>query len=305
MKIIKLRFGHQKPFGAEHVNQVLERIGLEKADIESISKLPDDAKDFKPEDYAGKVAAGYENKLMNDTTFLGKLTVDKLPNELKRTVEAGQYGRFMNEFKALAVKQGIDIADLSEEDAKSLNKTVTKVFEKYAGKLGSSEAVTKLQNDLQKALHDKSEIETALPTKLSDLEKRVKGEMQTTIKKLIASNELANNKNLKVKASLVIDSLLNRLENKYSLVNEGTEIFIRQKENPQLKVTDSAGKELTFAEALKAEGVAEDLFNPETVKPGEESGNGVYKITVNGDSIQTPGYIAEKLKRSLEIEKKF
>lgn len=290
-------------FGAVHLTQVLERLGLEKADVDGLTTLADDAKDFKPEDYVTKVSTGFENKFLNDATFLGKLKLESLPADIKKTIEAGQYGRFINEFKALATKQGIDLADLTDEEQKSLSKLGTKAFEKYAGKLGTPDALQKVQADLQKALSDKTALETELPTKLETAKNTVKGEMQTQINKLVAMNELSGIKGFKVKPGLVVDGLLSSLSDKYTIVANGIKVSLMQKDQPTLKALGTDGKEITFAQALSQEAKEAELIGE--VKEEEiDPRTGKVKVEVAGDEIKLPSYITDKMKDNLSLEAK-
>lgn len=292
-----------KVFGATHLQQLIEKIGLEKTDVDAIVALPDDAKDFKPEDYVAKVNTNYENRFLNDNTFLGKIDIAKLPATLTKSIEAGQYGRFINEFKALATKQGIDLADLTEEEAKSLNKMGEKVFEKYKGKLGSPEAVQKLQADLSKALSEKAALETEAPTKLEEAKKGVRTEMQATIERLMAANELAAIKELKVRPALVVDGVMQAIRSKYTVTSTKDELVLTQKANPQLEVFDSAGKKITFKDALLAEAKELDLLNPEQ-KEGDEDkgGKGKHTVTVEGDEVSIPSFISNKINNKIKAE---
>lgn len=293
-----------KAFGAAQLSQVLTTLGLEKTDVDALVALPDDSADFKPDAYVTKVSTNYETKLSNDPNFLGKLKPEQLPDALKKTIETGQYGRFMNEFRALATKQGIDLADLSEEEAKSLNKMGEKVFEKYKGKLGSPEAVTKLQADLQKALADKTAVETSVPDKIKEATTQVETKYQTALTKLIAANALQSTKGLVVKASLVVDSLLAKVRDKYNVALDGETITLTQKANPTLKALDAAGKEITFADAITAEAKAEDLIKEvkeEEIDPA--TGKGKVKVDViDSTTVKLPDYIQKQIDANLKTE---
>lgn len=294
-----------RAFGAAHLSQVLEQTGLEKADIDALNALPDDTKDFKPDDYVSKVSAGYETRLLNDGKFLDKIPAEKIPEPIRKSIEAGQYGRFMNEFKSLAKNKGIDFSDLSEDEQKSLNKFGEKIFAKYEGKLGSPEAVTKLQNDLQKALQEKTALETDYPTKLKEVETTTAAKYQAQMTKLIATNELAGLKGLKVKPSFVVDSIMSNINSKYTVVTEGTEIKLMQKANPTLDAIDGKGNKITFAAALQEIAKEGDLLDDKSQEDIDEStGKRRIKVEINGDEIGIPKNIQDKINKNLALEGK-
>lgn len=280
---------------------VLTAAGLtpEKA-AEVIAISGDKVKDFKPDDYVNDIRSTMRTTFLNDNAFLSEIKPEALPDTLKRTLEAGQYGKFMNEAKDYIAKTiGVDLSDLTEAEAKSLKTVLQKGFEKYGAKVNSPEDLKKLQADLLKLSKEKEEVETNSKTALENALKASTENTGKLIQKLVTQTELSA-MNLKVKPSLVADTLLTQIQSKYVLVSDGVNISVKQKANPTLDVIEG-GKALTFQDALKTAAKENDLIDLKMEKNEPEE---TVTVSVDGGTAALPSYIKNRIDANIKKEPK-
>lgn len=270
---------------------------------------PEEAENFKPEEIVKSIREGSKSLLMNDGDFLKTIPEDKIHPDILKKYESGQYARFTNELIEVATKKlGLDEKKVfTDEDKKSIKKLAEKMATSYLAEKGNTDGLAKMQADLQKALGDLDQQKTEFETKLSTEKEALSVANVGKVLKLLTTIELGklDKVKLNVPATYITDPLLGKLGNKYNLVLENDQIELRQKENKALKVLDSAGKEISFAQALRSQ-VLEDKVGEEVkeqqqqqqhrqiiVNPGEE-GNG---------EITTPSYIQDKIDKATALEK--
>lgn len=296
----------------QHV-AIFQALGLSKKDIDALEALTDDLKDWKPDDTVDSIRTAVKKVLENDPEFLNGIPEDKIPEALRKKYETTQYSRFQNELLDAAKKQlGFDDKDLeqlSAEDRKSIKKTMVKIAELNLSKKNNTEGLKKLQDDYQDALQQLEKKDTDWQTKLDTEVKKVSDTNGEKVLRYLAQNNLASLDKIKlnVPASYIVDPILAKIRGKYSVIMEGDDLVLRQKDNPALKVVDKkTGHELLFAEALRAQ-VLEDKVGAEETpeKPGERR-----KTTVdtsegganNQGGVGVAGYIKEAIDRVATAE---
>jgi hypothetical protein len=291
-------------FGVDEAyTAVLTAVGLPPEKVEALKGVTAETlKDFKADDFVTTIRTGLETTFLNDPAFLSKLTKEKVPEALRKDIESGQYGRFMNEFKDYATKTlGLDLSDLTPEEEKSLKKVAEKVTGKYAGKLGSPEAIRTLQSDLQKALGDNTAMKQ---THQQELEKAVGSERSKTgdlLTKLITQTEMAKIEGgLVVDPSLLVDAVIVKARELYTVLLDGTNIVLKRKDNPQLDVTNSDGTKKTYFQALGE--IANELKIVKPVLEKKKEGEGQTTVEVQGGEVKLPAHIANKVNANLKAE---
>lgn len=290
---------------------ILTALGLPAEKVTELAGV-DDAKlkDFKPDDYVTAIRTGLETNFLNSPEFLAKIGKDKIPEAVRKDIESGQYGRFMNEAKDfISKKLGVDLSDLTEKEATSLQTVLQKFAEKHAGKLGGTDAAKTLQIELTKALQEKAELETNSKTILEKAIADEQGKTSSLLQKLLTQNELGNIQGLKVKPGFIVDAILAKASSLYTLKLEGTEMVVKRKDNPALDVTGADGKVKSFADVIAEITKAEDLVNKtETAEEKaarekkEKEGEGKVKVEVEGNEFKLPANIASKIEQNTKLE---
>jgi hypothetical protein len=292
----------------QHV-QLLTSLGVPKDVIDKIEAVtPETMKDFKVDDYTGVIASTYENKFLNDATFLGKIPVEKIPESVKKLYETGQYERFLNEMKGVAKELDIDISDIDEGTQRKLKDFTRTVLNKYGTKKGvSNDALQKVQSDLQKALEAKSEAETKAGGLVTEAVKNTSLKYQKQIQKLATQTILSSIEGLTAKPEYIVDALMNKIQAKYSVgFNEDTLQFeLMQKDNPALKALDAAGKQINFNDEVVAILETDKMIvKPKTKEELEkEQKQNKERVVIEGaEGVVMSG--SDKIARAMEGEKK-
>jgi hypothetical protein len=287
----------------QHV-AILKALGIPQKDIDAIESLTDDLKDWTPDATIESIRSSVKKVLENDPDFLNSIPEDKIPEPIRKKYESTQYSRFQNELLDAAKKQlgfeDKDLEQLTAEDRKSIKKTMVKIADLHLGKKNNTEGLKKLQDDYQEALQQLEKKDKDWQTKLDTEVKTVSAGNTDKLVKYLAQTNLATLDKIKlnVPASYIVDPILGKLRAKYSVVLEGDDLVLRQKENPALKVVDKKnGHELSFTEALRAQ-VLEDKVGAEETKEAAAERKRVTVDTSEGHQegvIQTPDYIKNRM----------
>jgi len=292
----------------QHV-AILQALGVSKKDIDAIEAL-EDLKDWTPDATVEEVRNKIKKVLENDPDFLNSIPEDKIPEPVRKKYETTQYSRFQNELLDAAKKQlgfeDTDLEKLTAEDRKSIKKTMVKIAELNLSKKNNTEGLKKLQDDYQAALQELEKKDTDWQTKLETEVKKVTDTNGEKLMKFLAQTHLTSLEKVKlnVPASYIVDPILNKIRGKYSVLMEGDDLVLRQKENPALKVVDKKGHDVTFMEALRAQ-VLEDKVGVEDQGQQQQQRTRTTVDTSQGSTQQevaVPDYIKNNIDRVAQQE---
>lgn len=292
----------------QHV-QLLTSLGVAKEVIDKIEAVtPETLKDFKVDEYTGAIASTFENRFLNDAAFLGKIPVEKIPEPVKKLYETGQYERFLNEMKAVAKELEIDITDIDEATQRQLKPFARTVLNKYGTKKGATtEAMTKLQGELQKALEAKAEAETKSGGMVTEAVKAATQKYNVKMQKLAAQQVLGAIEGLTAKPEYIVDALLQKVQSKFTVVfNEDTMSFeLMQKDNPALKAIDAKGAQIQFNDEVVAILETDKMIVKQKTKEELEAEKKKEVERIKIDGPEGVVYAAsDKIKKAMEEEKK-
>lgn len=290
----------------QHI-KIFEALGVPKETIDKIEALtPETLKDFKADDYTGIISGTYEKKFLNDAGFLGKIDITKLPEESTKKVQTVQYERFLNEIKDVAKELDIDTTGIDDATQRQLKNFARTVIQKYGEKKGThTEAITKLQADLQKAMQEKATIETGLPTKISEAVTAEKTKFGSLLQRTLARSVLSGIEGLTATPEYITDTVLAKVAAKYTpVLNEATlTIDLMQKDNPQLKALDKTGKELLFKDIATEILTADNMI----AKKDEKDKTKEKKTFIIGGGDENPTVViagSDKIQKAMEAEAK-
>lgn len=293
----------------QHVD-VLHSLGMPQDQIDALENMkPEELEQFKPDSYIQSVRDAQKTTLLNDNEFLGSIPDEKIPEATKKKIESGQYARFQNEILETAKKnlglEETDLADMTEDERKSIKKMVTKIAEKHLGKKGNVQGLQDMQKQVQELTVKLEKKDTDWQEKLDGELNKVNGSSQNKLVKVLTKAELSSIEDvtLNVPASYVIEPVLAKLTEKYAVViGDNEELLLKQKANPQLDVMEN-GKILTFSQAVKNVVVAEKLGTAKSEKVKEEEERKKRTILIKGerveDQILLPSYIEDKIKNNI------
>jgi hypothetical protein len=298
----------------QHV-KLMQGIGLSQEQIDAVEKLPaDQLKDWKADDLVTAAKGNFKNQFLNDPEFLNSIPEDKVPEATKKKIESGQYARFQNEILETAKKnlglEDKDLADMTDEEKKSIKKMVTKVAEKYLGKKGTTQGLQEMQQTVQKLTADLEKKDSDWEGKLNGELEKVNGAASSRMIKALTKVELSSLDKIKlnVPPAYITDPLLAKLQSKYTIVlSDNDELDIKQKDNKNLDVLEN-NKKVTFSQALRKL-VLEDKVGAEITDDEGEEGK-KKKVIINKDGgggnepIELPGYIAQRVDNNKKLEPK-
>lgn len=289
-----------------HLEQVATAAGLTPEAVKAIVELPADAKDFTPDAHVTALRDNVATALKNDAKFYEDLTVEKLPPQVKKSMEQEQYGRAASIARANMLKTaGLtdkDFEDLGDE-GKKLDKFIPALMAKFsAGKITDKE----LQAGLQKA---NQELET-LKSELPKLEEKYKGEYETKVSGFQNSANvlatIAQVPGLKVPAFLVGRTVQEELAAKYMLVLINGKTELRQLGKPDMKVlVDNGTKELTLERAVTELLTEQKAIDEEAAKKTTKKETGKTEIENDGKGgLKVSTHVNGRLAKRLEQESK-
>lgn len=303
-----LIFFNRAAFGVDEAyTAVLTDLGLPADQVEALKGVTAETlKDFKAANFVTPIKTSLETSFLNDPAFLSKITKEKIPDAVRKDIESGQYGRFMNEFKDYATKGlGLDLTDLTPEEEKSLKKVAEKVTTKYAGKLGTPEALKTVQAELSKVMGENAVKDQTHAEALKTTVANTKAEYTGLFTKLLTQTNLAGIEGgLVAPAEMLADSILAIAQGEYNLKLEGTEVVVKRKENAELDAVNTDGTKKTFKQILTEIATAKGLVKKvEPTKTKEEEGILKTTVEVNGNTVKLPGNIAAKVAANMKAEK--
>lgn len=291
-----------------HLQQVITAAGLGADAVKAIMDLPEDAKDFSPDDHVSALRDNVATGLKNDPKFYEGINRDHLPKEFLKTLEGEQYGRAANIARSNILKNiGMkeeDFKDLGEE-GKKLDVFIPAVIKKFTeGKITDKQ----LQEALQAANVKIQDLEKQIP----DLEKKYEAEYGTKMaafqngQNVLAT--IAKIPGLKVSASLVGRTVQEQLASKYTLALVNGQTVLRQLDKPDLKVlVDNNTTELTLERAITEILTKEEAIDPKAAKKGTERESGKTKTDVDPDDqggLKLSGHVNGRLQARLKQDEK-
>lgn len=302
----------------QHVEQVLKELGFGDADIKELKELKADAADFTTDKYIAPVRTGYETRLENDPDFLKKIITDeRVPAEVKKAIESGQYGRFMNETKAFLLSKGVTEDELKEAwEKKSLKGILDSGFTGYSKKVGAPETLTALQGQLATALQEKESLTKGQQKLIDDAVNGAKSDSQILLEKMAAKQTISDLNGFKegegtaekvfefkVAPGIVAGIIHDGVKEKYAVIlNPATGDFeIRQKADPTLKVLTTGGKEVSYAQAAIAYAKAKDLVQERKAAGGKKEAIKT-TVEVEGENTKVGAVIPAYIKKSTGIK---
>lgn len=290
---------------AEQHKKILSALGLSQAQIDILENMtPEQLKELKIEDFTGPVKTSFQNQFLNDEGFLENIPEEKTSKKVKKSLESGQYARFMNEMKDAAKELNIDFSDLSAEDQKSLKGFFRETFKKGLTKAGNADALIELQGKLQQALSEKTTLETNTEKRVSDAVAAESKKYGAKLEKAGILSILSNIKGLVVKPEFVADQVLNMVKDKFTpKFNPDTMNFdLKKKDHPDLDVLKTDGSKQTFQETVMDILKTNELWK-EPAKEKEQPK--VDQVSVNGDHTKVnpiPDYIQKTMNAGLQEE---
>lgn len=280
----------------QHVDQVLTAAGVSAEVLAELKALPADAADFTTDKYIAPVSLAFQTRLENDPEFLKKVnTLEKLPAEVKKSIESGQYGRFMNETKEVLKAKGFTDDEIKDMEKLGLKGFLNAGLDGYSKKSGAPEALTKVQQDLADALRQKTDLTANQQKLIDDAVNGEKSKSDLRFERWATTNEInalegakIGDKVLKfaVAPSLVSGPIHEGVKAQYAVIlNPETERFeLKQKAHPELDALGSDGKKITYQQAAVA--VAKNL-NLVTEVAAEKVPAGKKVVKVDGDGTET------------------
>lgn len=224
-----------------HLNQIIETAGLTADDVKAILDLPEDAADFKPEAYTGRIRESIETQVKNDPKFWESLDENNVHEDFRKKIESQQYGRAANivrqkALKALGLKED-DLGDMSDDEKKSIETFIGRAAEKYASSKVSDK---QLQADLVAARKKLEELEADIPTREGKIKQDYEQKFNDEKLDFIILAELATVENLKVPAQYLVQKIASELKSENAFVVNGLKALPKQKSNPALDVLDGS-----------------------------------------------------------------
>lgn len=285
-----------------HVETLLTSLGIPAEDATKIISLSEeDQKTFDAAPYAEKVKGNYQTQFQNDPNFFSDITIEKLPPDIVKKMESGQYARATNVAKEKIAKAlgftADEIKDLAGEDFKSLDFYIPALAEKYTkSKAGDKEIQAQL-------IEARKKLEG-----FDGYEERIKGQYETESNAKVSSaifnaaliGELSAIHGLKIPAGDIAKAANDILQSKYGFERVGDfSIELRQKANPTMKVLkENSSHELTLKDALNDIAVERGWVEKE-----QESGagSGKFKVEPNEKGVLTmiPPHLQDKISKKI------
>lgn len=286
----------------KHVETLLTNIGIPADDVAKIIALPEaDQATFDTKPYLEKVKANYQTQFKNDAAFFDDITIEKLPIEVKKKIEAAQFGRSNNIVRDKVLKgmgfTDADLEDLSEEQKQKIELFIPAVTEKWTKKNSSAKEI---QDQLIAERRKNEEMAAKFG---DDYEKTIETKYQTQAEQKVTAaifnasliGELSAIPGLKIAAADIAATANNILQSKYGFERIGDyQVELRQKANPQMKVLkEGSSHELTLKDALIE--IATERGWIEKEGDSKKTGSGVVKITPQNGQLTMKDVIAPHL----------
>lgn len=287
------------------IETILTSAGIPQEEVTKIISLQgEDAENFDVNPYLQQVETNYKTRFENDPKFFSDITLEKLPGEVKKTLESGQYARATNVVKEkLAKALGFtdeEIKDLASDDYKSLDYYVPALAEKYSKtKTGDKE----LQNQLIDARKRLEGFEGYEEKVKSKYESEAEQKITAAIFRANLIGELSRIPGLKISASDIAKTADEILNSKYAFEKVGDfGVELRQKSNPQMKVLkNGSSQELSLSDALLELATERNWIEKQEGK----NGSGTVKVTPTHDGLKTvvPPHLQDKISQKIATSK--
>lgn len=256
---------------AKHFEQVLQTAGLSPEQIKALNELPEDAKDFKTDDYIAPINTAVETRVKNDPKFYEGLNKDNLPPEFLKNLRGSLYGEEAGKVRHHILK-GLGLSDQDFSDLGDDFKKIEIFTPAVIKKLSEGKVTDK---ELQKKLIEANQQLEELKNKTPQLEEQYNKKYDEKVNELKVESTiistLATVQNLKAPAEYLSDKLIKDLRAKYAFAVENGVVELRQKDKPTLKALNANNtKELSLSEAITAILEAGNLIDKKKVdqKPG-------------------------------------
>lgn len=286
---------------AEQHVQIFKAIGVPDDIISKIEAVTtDNLKDFKTDDILPAFSSAYENKFLNDATFLGKLTEDKIPQTITQKISTSQYERHLNELTAVAKDMGVTVDDIPEATRRSLKGYQREIINRYATMKGTSNKdVTKLQEQLAEMSTQKTDLETSIPTKITEAVTKEKGVFQNQMIRLLGALQVGQIEGAP-NPEYITDALLSKIGENYllQLSSNGLSLDIMQKDHPTLKAVGKNNEIITFKSLAQSILEADKMI---TKKSSEEEGK-ITKVIIGGKDKDGKTIVSPDIQKYMDAE---
>lgn len=281
----------------QHLNTLITASGLPEDDIATILALPEDAKDFKPDDYQAKIRTSIETAVKNDPKFWEGLDENNVNEGFKKKIESQQYGRAAGVAKGKVLKAlGIteeDLSDLTAEEKAKYEVVIAKAAEKFATNKSGDKETQKLLIEARKKLE---ELETDIPVREGKIKQDYEKMMSDEKLDFIILAELAGIENLKAPASYLARELTAALKEENYFVINGIKAQPKQKANPTLDMLEGS-KVLSLKDLIVKKLKADGLIDEKEPSGGKQGGK--IKVDVDPDGkggLAISSHIMEQIK---------
>lgn len=290
-----------------HIETVLTSLGISAEDATAILAVPEaDQATYDVKPIAEKVKANYQTQFKNDPSFFDDITLDKLPQDVKKKVESNQYGRAASIMRDKLIKglgmTEADYADLSDDQKEKLELFVPAIADKYSKtKAGDKQ----LQQDLIDA---RKKLEQFGPDYEQNIATKYKSEAEQQITQAIFNanlvGDLAGIEGLKISAGDLAPIAAAALAAKYGYVKSGDfSIELRQKANPEMKVLkEGSSQELTLKEALQMIAVEKNWVDKKADPQDPGTGGGKLNIKPEGGKLVMAPHLQDKINKKIASE---
>lgn len=281
------------------VEALLSKVGIPSEDISKVLSVPEaEQEQFDVSPYVDKIKTNYQTQLQNDPHFFNDLTLEKLPDTVKKKVESGQYGRATNVAKEKIAKAlgftSEEIKDLEADEYKALDFYIPAILEKWTKNKSGDKQTQEQLIQARKKLEEYDGYEDKIKTKY---EAETNQRVNSIIFNSAVVGELSTIPNLKISAADIAKTAHDILQSKYSFERVGDYgIELRQKQNPQMKVLKgNTSQELTLKEALTEIAVERGWVDKEKTPEGPVKG----KIEVKPDGKGSLTMVAPHLQKKI------
>lgn len=215
-----------------------------------------------PQDKVDALMQSIKSNLLENEDFIKSIPKEKLPKELTQDYfnqgVAKVFGQTRNTvLKELGMSDS-DLAELPEEDRAKIEKIIPFVANKFKSKQPNHNAnIAELERKFLEAQNSLTEKEQLLETQKNSTKTEIENALkQQAIDFKAFQNSVKVKENVLGDFGIMFNVAYNSIKDKYALVENGSDIEIRKKDNPTFKVTETIdGKEtfLTFDKAVELE----------------------------------------------------
>jgi hypothetical protein len=287
-----------------HLETLLTSVGVPAEDITAVQALKD-TDTFDPKPIVEKVSGSFKTKFQNDPTFFDQQTLDKLPVEVKKTIEKEQYGRAAGIVKQKVQKvlglSDADIANMTTEQREKFEDFLPAALDVWTRQKSGDKNLQEEIIKLRKAHEDAQ-------TEISSTKTKYENEANTKISGALFNaallGELSTIQGLKISATDIASTASSLLLSKYAFERVGDYgIELRQKDHPNLKaLKGNTSQVMTLKDAL-AEIAAERGWIA-AADPDDKKGGGKFKVdNKDGKLSIIPPHLQQAIGNKIAAEK--